>query len=74
MRESLFSVYRAQLSVEVLNEGSRGVFTPFNSLVLEIVAVSKAFVVASTAAMIVVDLGSQSESDSKFCIRFQLSD
>lgn len=30
--------------------------TPFNSLVLEIVAVSKAFVVASTAAMIAVGM------------------
>jgi hypothetical protein len=31
---------------------NRGVLTPFNSLVLEIVALSKAFAVASTAAMI----------------------
>jgi hypothetical protein len=60
------------MSVKVLG-GSRGVFTPFNSLVLKIVAVSKALVVASTVAMIAVDLESHSESDSKFCSRLQLS-
>jgi len=36
--------------------------TPFNSLVLEIVAVSKAFVVASTAAMIAVGMKTVSSS------------
>lgn len=44
------------MSVKVVEEGRCGVFTPFNSLVLEILADSKALVVASTAAMIAVDL------------------
>jgi hypothetical protein len=43
-------------------DGSRGVLAPFNSLVLETVTVSKAFVVASTAAMIAVDMLTPSNS------------
>lgn len=46
------------LSITKVNMGCRGgvggVLTPFSSLVLEMVAVSKALVVASTAAMITV--------------------
>lgn len=43
-------------------QGSRGVLTPFNSFVLEIVAVSKALAVASTAAMVAAELLTLPES------------
>jgi hypothetical protein len=39
-----------------MRKGNVGVLAPFNSLVFETVACSKAFAVASTAAMIVFDI------------------
>jgi hypothetical protein len=66
MRASLFSVCNAPLLVVVTYRGSRGVLAPFNSLVLETVTVSKAFAVASTAAMIAVDVLTHSDSECDF--------
>jgi hypothetical protein len=54
-------------------ERSRGVFTPFNSLVLEIVAVSKALAVASTAAIIAIVLWARSRGELEFCALLQLT-
>jgi hypothetical protein len=50
-------------SCKFIVEGSGGLLAPFNSLVLETVTVSKAFVVASTAAMIAVDVLTHSDSE-----------
>ena len=49
-----------------------GVFTPFNSLVLEILADSKALVVASTAAMIAFDLEIVQDPTRSFCPRLRV--
>jgi hypothetical protein len=57
--------------VEREGEGSRGVLAPFNSLVLETVTVSKAFVVVSTAAMIAVEVLMRSEPECDFVLVFK---
>ncbi len=60
-------------SVRIAPSVNRGVLTPFNSLVLEIVAVSKAFAAASTAAMIAVVLKNEFWFASEFCTRCLLT-